>query len=127
MPIHAAATLPFRGFSCTSPVPGSGTAGVPRGMLSPAQQGAAHWDRTRCAIHGSAGHDSIRARAHDLCNHNAWRDMHGTQFAQFSAEVLQRGAGTIYPDWGKVGNGLFFLQAFGQQVALQAYPPTLSA
>jgi hypothetical protein len=39
----------------------------------------------------------IRARAHDRCNYDVWRDMKGTQFAQFSAEVLQRGAAAVLP------------------------------
>src|SRR5262249_19753197 len=38
-----------------------------------------------------------RARTHDRCNHNAWRDMQGIQFAQFSAEVLRRGAAAVLP------------------------------
>jgi len=36
-------------------------------------------------------------RAPDRCTHDAWRDMHGTQFAQFSAEVLRRGAAAVLP------------------------------
>ena len=36
-------------------------------------------------------------RAPDRCTHYAWRDMQGTQFAQFSAEVLRRGAAAVLP------------------------------
>ena len=36
-------------------------------------------------------------RAPDRGTHYAWRDMHGTQFAQFSAEVLRRGAAAVLP------------------------------
>src|SRR5215211_3659404 len=43
------------------------------------------------------GRIPVPARAHDRCNPNAWRDMQGTQFAQFSAEVLRRGAAAVLP------------------------------
>jgi hypothetical protein len=39
----------------------------------------------------------MSARAHNLCDHDAWRSMKGTRFAQFSAEVLQRGAAAVLP------------------------------
>jgi len=39
----------------------------------------------------------VPARAHDLYNHDTWRDMQGTQFAQFSAEILRRGAAAVLP------------------------------
>ena len=39
----------------------------------------------------------VPARAHDLYHDDACRDMHGTQFAQFSAEVLRRGAAAVLP------------------------------
>jgi len=39
----------------------------------------------------------MSARAHHLCDHDAWRSMKGTRFAQFSAEVLQRGAAAVLP------------------------------
>ena len=39
----------------------------------------------------------LSARAHDLCDHYTWSDMQGTQFAQFSAEVLRRGAAAVLP------------------------------
>jgi len=39
----------------------------------------------------------VPARAHALCYHDAGRDMQGTQFAQFSAEVLRRGAAAVLP------------------------------
>src|SRR5918999_740801 len=55
--------------------------GTTREAPSAAQQGRFH----------------VPARAHDLCNPNAWRDMKGTQFAQFSAEVLRRGAAAVLP------------------------------
>src|SRR5262245_34851923 len=37
------------------------------------------------------------ARPHDLGDHAAWRGMKGTQFTQFSAEVLRRGAAAVLP------------------------------
>ena len=43
------------------------------------------------------GRIPVPARAHDLCHHNTWRDMKGTHFAQFSAEVLRRGAAAVLP------------------------------
>src|SRR2546425_629700 len=43
------------------------------------------------------GRIPVPARAHDLCHHNPWRDMKGTHFAQFSAEVLRRGAAAVLP------------------------------
>src|SRR6516225_4306943 len=55
--------------------------GTARGAPSPAPQG-----RRRG-----------RVRAPDRGTHDAWRDMHGTQFAQFSAEVLRRGAAAVLP------------------------------
>ena len=39
----------------------------------------------------------VSARAHDLCHDEAWKPMHGTRFAQFSAEVLRRGAAAVLP------------------------------
>ena len=39
----------------------------------------------------------MSARAHNLCDHDTWRSMKGTRFAQFSAEVLQRGAAAVLP------------------------------
>jgi hypothetical protein len=39
----------------------------------------------------------MSARAHNLCDYDAWRSMKGTRFAQFSAEVLQRGAAAVLP------------------------------
>src|ERR671935_1534668 len=39
----------------------------------------------------------VSARAHDLCHDEAWKNMHGTLFAQFSAEVLRRGAAAVLP------------------------------
>ena len=39
----------------------------------------------------------VSARTHDLCNDEAWKHMHGTLFAQFSAEVLRRGAAAVLP------------------------------
>src|SRR5215475_5840429 len=43
------------------------------------------------------GRIPVPARVHDRCNHDTWRDMQGTQFAQFSAEVLRRGAAAVLP------------------------------
>src|SRR4029453_15492828 len=83
MPINEPATLLSGGCHCTRPVTGPGTSGVgtARGTPSTAQQGRI----------------PIAARAYDLCDHDTWRDMQGTQFAQFSAEVLQRGAAAVLP------------------------------
>ena len=39
----------------------------------------------------------MSTRAHNLCDHDAWRSMKGTRFAQFSAEVLKRGAAAVLP------------------------------
>ena len=39
----------------------------------------------------------VSARTHDLCNDEAWKHMHGTLFAQFSTEVLRRGAAAVLP------------------------------
>ena len=39
----------------------------------------------------------VSARAHDLCHDEAWKHMHGTLFAQCSAEVLRRGAAAVLP------------------------------
>src|ERR671933_1739012 len=80
-----------------SPGTGPGRTGVPRGMLSP--HGRALHVETACGLLSTAqeGRMPVSARAHDLCHDEAWKPMHGTRFAQFSAEVLRRGAAAVLP------------------------------
>src|ERR671933_2080405 len=80
-----------------SPGTGPGRTGVPRGMLSP--HGRALHVETACGMLSTAqeGRMPVSARAHDLCHDEAWKHMHGTRFAQFSAEVLRRGAAAVLP------------------------------
>ena len=73
-------------------------AGVRRAMLSPAEQGVAQ----SCALQRSwpthrVWASTVLARADDPESACIWRDMQGTQFAQFSAEVLRRGAAAVLP------------------------------
>jgi hypothetical protein len=65
--------------------------GVARAMLSPA--------RASCVCHGrpTASGQAVPARAEHPWSACIWRGMKGTQFAQFSAEVLQHGATAVLP------------------------------
>src|SRR5436853_5442858 len=60
-------------------------------------QGAAPGTALGAPSTAQPGRIPVPARAHDLCHHNTWRDMKGTHFAQFSAEVLRRGAAAVFP------------------------------
>src|SRR5262249_3408219 len=67
-------------------------------MLSPAEHGVA----PSCALQRSwpthrVWASTVLARADDPESACIWRDMQGTQFAQFSAEVLRRGAAAGLP------------------------------
>src|ERR1700704_2713752 len=44
-----------------------------------------------------ASGQAVPARAEDPWSAGIWRDMQGTQFTQFSTEVLRRGAAAVLP------------------------------
>src|SRR5262245_2347690 len=73
--------LSFILFTLSITAPGTSGVGIARETPSTAQQ----------------GRFLLSARDHDLCYHYTWNDMQGTQFAQFSAEVLRRGAAAVLP------------------------------